>query len=336
MLSPDRFTAAMAADPLLSQADMQQIAASRPDLLPALASNPALYPELREWLVNHPNPEVRAALKGAGTDGAAPHTDDTPTQISLPVADTPASASSHASAFPTTKPMPVADTPPSAPQRVEASMVGVGTGELDKKGRVAPWVWVLIGVFAAVLIGGAGILGSVLARNGSTDAASTPPAPAVTSETIEPTPDVAVAPTVEPVDEPTTQAPAPSASPSPAHTQDYLLIDDESGNWSCELHEEWVGCSILERDTSISDVPDCPDRLLSVTSQGGGLACGEEFVGKPGDEVTTIGMDQPVTYGEVQCELTILGDDVGLKCDDYFSWISFTLGYFGYGFGYPG
>ena len=50
MLSPDRFTAAMAADPLLSQADMQQIAASRPDLLPALASNPALYPELREWL----------------------------------------------------------------------------------------------------------------------------------------------------------------------------------------------------------------------------------------------------------------------------------------------
>ena len=54
MPSSARYTAAMAADPGLAQSDMQEIAESRPDLLAALASNPALYPALREWLAGHP------------------------------------------------------------------------------------------------------------------------------------------------------------------------------------------------------------------------------------------------------------------------------------------
>lgn len=65
MTDPNHYTPHMAANPALPQADMQQIAASRPDLLPALATNPALYPELRAWLENHPNPAVRSALGGA-------------------------------------------------------------------------------------------------------------------------------------------------------------------------------------------------------------------------------------------------------------------------------
>ena len=64
MPSPARYTAAMAADPALPQSDMQEIAASRPDLLPALASNPALYPALREWLTQQKDPAVHAALAG--------------------------------------------------------------------------------------------------------------------------------------------------------------------------------------------------------------------------------------------------------------------------------
>lgn len=56
------YTAEMAADPELSRADMQEIASSRLDLLPALASNLLLYPALREWLAGHPDPAVQEAI----------------------------------------------------------------------------------------------------------------------------------------------------------------------------------------------------------------------------------------------------------------------------------
>ncbi len=72
------YTATMAADPALPQEDMQQIAASRPDLLPALASNPALYPALREWLEKQPNAAVRAALSGQKPQAASPPTQQMP------------------------------------------------------------------------------------------------------------------------------------------------------------------------------------------------------------------------------------------------------------------
>lgn len=71
MPSSARYTAAMAADPGLAQSDMQEIAESRPDLLAALASNPALYPALREWLEQHPDPAVRTALAAQEAGGSA-------------------------------------------------------------------------------------------------------------------------------------------------------------------------------------------------------------------------------------------------------------------------
>ena len=62
MSDSTQYTAEMAADPELSRADMQEIAASRPDLLPALASNASLYPALKEWLAGHPDPAVQEAV----------------------------------------------------------------------------------------------------------------------------------------------------------------------------------------------------------------------------------------------------------------------------------
>lgn len=50
MSDPRLYTAGMAADPALDPAVMYDIAASRPDLHSALLANPALYPELRQWL----------------------------------------------------------------------------------------------------------------------------------------------------------------------------------------------------------------------------------------------------------------------------------------------
>lgn len=51
MSNSDLYTAEIAADPTLPAGTMQEIAGSRPDLLPALASNPSLYPELKEWIL---------------------------------------------------------------------------------------------------------------------------------------------------------------------------------------------------------------------------------------------------------------------------------------------
>lgn len=56
------YTAAMAADPAITPETMQDIAIKRPDLRGALATNPSLYPDLRNWL-------AQAMAQAAGQQG---------------------------------------------------------------------------------------------------------------------------------------------------------------------------------------------------------------------------------------------------------------------------
>ena len=56
------YTAAMAADPTIAPETMQDIAIKRPDLRGALATNPSLYPDLRNWL-------AQAMAQAAGQQG---------------------------------------------------------------------------------------------------------------------------------------------------------------------------------------------------------------------------------------------------------------------------
>ena len=51
-----------ASSPATPAAELARIAASRPDLHPALAANPATYPDLVDWLRTSPDPAVQAAL----------------------------------------------------------------------------------------------------------------------------------------------------------------------------------------------------------------------------------------------------------------------------------
>ena len=51
-----------AASPTTPAAELARIAASRPDLHPALAVNPATYPDLVDWLRTSPDPAVQTAL----------------------------------------------------------------------------------------------------------------------------------------------------------------------------------------------------------------------------------------------------------------------------------
>ena len=51
-----------ASSPTTPAAELARIAAARPDLHPALAANPATYPDLIDWLRTLPDPAVQAAL----------------------------------------------------------------------------------------------------------------------------------------------------------------------------------------------------------------------------------------------------------------------------------
>ena len=56
-----------ASSPTTPAAELARIAASRPDLHPALAANPATYPDLVDWLRTSPNPAVQDALARRAT-----------------------------------------------------------------------------------------------------------------------------------------------------------------------------------------------------------------------------------------------------------------------------
>ncbi|SDD10060.1 hypothetical protein SAMN05216410_2827 [Sanguibacter gelidistatuariae] len=72
MTNPSEYTLAQAADPSTPAALLGEIATHRPDLRPAIASNPTAYPELLDWLRSFADPAVDAALaaRGAAAPGA--------------------------------------------------------------------------------------------------------------------------------------------------------------------------------------------------------------------------------------------------------------------------
>ena len=77
-----------ASSPTTPAAELARIAASRPDLHPALAVNPATYPDLVDWLRTSPDPAVQAALARRTT--APARAANAPTNP--PPADAPAPA----------------------------------------------------------------------------------------------------------------------------------------------------------------------------------------------------------------------------------------------------
>lgn len=309
MSDPRAYTPEMAADPALSQADMQQIAASRPDLLPALAANPALYPQLRQWLENHPDPAVKAALAGGiSLSTSAPVADTPPSAGLAPVADTPPSARSTPPVVQPTQQIPAVTQ---APPVLQVPAVAATT---KAKSAVPPWVWALIGALAVVLLAGAVYLGSALAGSDSGQDTASEPAPTAGG-------DAEMAPTFDPATAaetvPTPQITHTPTTASPSPVQDYLLIDSESENLSCELHEDWVGCSVLERDFSTLNQTDCSDRLFSISTARGhaDLACGSSFLGEPGDHVTRLDTWDTATFGNVSCTLPGNGAGEVIHCE---------------------
>ena len=77
-----------ASSPATPAAELARIAASRPDLHPALAANPATYPDLIDWLRTSPDPAVQTALARRTTPPAQPE----PAQAEPTKAEAPAQA----------------------------------------------------------------------------------------------------------------------------------------------------------------------------------------------------------------------------------------------------
>lgn len=92
------------------------------------------------------------------------------------------------------------------------------------------------------------------------------------------------------------------ASPAPASAYSYQYIDTPSKNISCELHDSYVACSILER--SYSAATDCSSRLFSISvdsSASSRLRCGEEFLGAHGMTFHELGYGESTTYSTFAC-----------------------------------
>jgi len=108
-----------ASDPATAGVELARIAASRPDLRPALAANPATYPALLEWLAALHDPAVDAALRSrlaAPAAAAAPATPVAPVAPATPVAPVAPSWSPEPTWSQPTAPAPAAwSAQPGAP-----------------------------------------------------------------------------------------------------------------------------------------------------------------------------------------------------------------------------
>ena len=95
-----------ASSPTTPAAELARIAAARPDLHPALAANPATYPDLVDWLRTSPDPAVQDALAQRTTPPAQPEPAQAePAQAEAPAraADAPTNPPPAGAPAPTTK-----------------------------------------------------------------------------------------------------------------------------------------------------------------------------------------------------------------------------------------
>ena len=159
-----------AASPATPAAELARIAAARPDLHPALAANPATYPDLVDWLRTSPDPAVQTALARRTTPPAQPE----PTQAE-PAQAAQAEAPARAADAPT--------NPPPAGAPAPTTKTGRRTG-LPRPAVIAATVLVTV----LVLVGATGVGLHFLSSKGRSQSGSAPTAAPQPSESPSPGP----------------------------------------------------------------------------------------------------------------------------------------------------
>lgn len=152
MTTPDQYTAAMAADPSTAPQTLADIAAQRPDLRAAVASNPATYEGLLDWLKGLGDPAVDAAIAARAAAPAVPVAPAAPQAPSHPTATYPAPGAPAAAPGQAPNGAPAsAYGAPAAAYGAPASAYAGGTTPPPSGGR-KKWPWIL-GIVLLVLVG---------------------------------------------------------------------------------------------------------------------------------------------------------------------------------------
>lgn len=157
MTQPENYTAAQASDPQTPAQTLADIAALRPDLRPAIASNPSTYPELLEWLKSLGEPAVDAALAARAQA----------TQV-LPTTPAPAAPAAAAPAQPWASAPAPGQAPgqyaPGAPGGYGAPAPGVtpGYAGTPAKSSNKTALWIVLVIVALVLVAGGVIVALVM------------------------------------------------------------------------------------------------------------------------------------------------------------------------------
>ena len=157
MTQPENFTAAQASDPQTPGQVLADIAALRPDLRVAVASNPSTYPGLLEWLGSMGEPAVDAAI--AARRAAVQQTQQMPM---LPPAAPPAPSWAGQPAAQAPRPMVTPGYPGMPPQGGAPGLQYMGmppqgggpglqyAGTAPKKSNSA--LWIILGVVGLIIV----------------------------------------------------------------------------------------------------------------------------------------------------------------------------------------
>ncbi|WP_114855095.1 hypothetical protein [Brachybacterium sp. YJGR34] len=185
--------------------------------------------------------------------------------------------------------MPIAAHPDSAPARPEEPAEG--------SRRRGPLLWgaglgcllLAIVLLLAAVFAGRALLG------GNEEAA---PSPTTAATTEEPT-DEATTPSEEPTTAEETTPPDP-VSPAPEGAIELRAIASPTGNITCSLSEDSVGCTLGSHDFSGSGSADCDDDAFSigVSESEARLACGSTY---GGPDAQTLEYGESAIYGDMAC-----------------------------------
>lgn len=248
MTQPDVNALALASNPATDPATLQQLAADRPELRPAIAANPATYDALLDWLAGLGDPTVDAALASRYQAPSAPTPDaGGPATPFAPSTQTPPfsgpSAASAAAAgtlaggatqLMTPLSQPIGSPLASLPASTSATKTDSSRTILMVAGAIALVAVIALVVFF-VLSGRSKAEDAQAAHEAQASAAAAAPA------TQAPAQDAAV-PTTQPTPEP---SPTPEIkAPAPANAVVMDTFAAPSGNIVCHLGEDTVACTI--------------------------------------------------------------------------------------------
>ena len=107
-------------------------------------------------------------------------------------------------------------------------------------------------------------------------------------------------PAEEPSEEPTEEETEDPVSPAPDDAQEMTEVRSPTGNISCQLEEDSVACSVLDRDFSEAGLEDCDNGPFSLEVADGDAerACGTSFLSESGP---TLEYDESAAYGDMAC-----------------------------------